>query len=202
MIEDVVPTLAQRSLAERHELYAAEIRRLLDAALAVMRRDGTIEPRVAEVVREARLSNQAFYRHFRSRDELLLALLEDGRRRLVDTLERRMGRVSPGAPRVRAWIEGVLAQARDADAAAATRPFAVNGDRLSARFPDEAQRSRDRVLAPLVAEVRERDALAVYHLAMGVLHDALRERRPPTRADVDHIVEFALRGTGRWNERC
>ena len=34
----------------------------------------------------------------------------------------------------------MLAQARDPEAAAATRPFAVNGDRLAVQFPDETHR--------------------------------------------------------------
>jgi AcrR family transcriptional regulator len=201
-MQDVVSSLADRALADRHDAYTAEIRRLLDAALAVMRRDETLEPRVGDIVREAGLSNQAFYRHFRGKDELLLALLEDGRRRLVETIERRIARAEPGAPRVRAWILAVFAQAQDDEAAAATRPFAINGERLSAEFPDEAARSRDLLLDPLRAAIDQaggdgaRDAAAVYHVAMGTVHDALVARRAPARAEIDHVVEFALRGIG------
>ena len=88
-MENLVSTLADRSLADRHETYAAEIRTLLDAALTVMRREETIDPRVSDIVRTAGLSNQAFYRHFRGKDELLVALLDDGRQRLLATIERR-----------------------------------------------------------------------------------------------------------------
>jgi len=44
---------------------------------------------------------------------------------------------------VYAWIEGVLAQASRPDAAARTRPFVANQDRLSDAFPEE-----QRVLRP------------------------------------------------------
>lgn len=195
-MENLVSTLADRTLADRHETYAAEIRALLDAALTVMRRDETIDPRVSDIVRTAGLSNQAFYRHFRGKDELLVALLDDGRQRLLTTIERRMARADGEAEQVRAWIEVVLAQARDPEAAAATRPFAINGDRLAVEFPDETRRSRDRLVDPLRAIVGEPGALAVYHLAMGTTHDALLNRQAPTRADVDHVVEFALKGCG------
>lgn len=195
-MENLVSTLADRTLAERHETYAAEIRTLLDAALTVMRRDETIDPRVSDIVRTSGLSNQAFYRHFRGKDELLVALLDDGRQRLLATIERRMARADGDAARVRAWIEVVLAQARDPEAAAATRPFAANGDRLAVQFPDETTRSRDRLVEPLSAIVGDSAAVAVYHLAMGTAHDALVGRRTPTRAEVDRIVEFALRGCG------
>jgi AcrR family transcriptional regulator len=195
-MENVVSTLAERSLADRHEAYAAEIRTLLDAALTVMRRDETIEPRVSDIVRTAGLSNQAFYRHFRGKDELLVALLDDGRQRLVATIERRMARADDPATQVRAWIDAVLDQARDPDAAAATRPFAVNGDRLAVRFPEETHASRDRLVDPLRPVVGDAAALAIYHLAMGTVHDALITRHTPSRAEADALVEFALKGAG------
>lgn len=195
-MENLVSSLADRTLAARHETYAAEIRTLLDAALTVMRRDDTIDPRVSDIVRTAGLSNQAFYRHFRGKDELLVALLDDGRQRLLATIEKRMARAGTDAARVRAWIEAVLAQARDPEAAAATRPFAVNGDRLAIQFPGETRRSRDRLVDPLRAIVGDAPAVAVYHVAMGTVHDALVTRTVPTRADVDGIVEFALGGCG------
>jgi AcrR family transcriptional regulator len=159
-----------------------------------MRRDETIEPRVSDIVRTAGLSNQAFYRHFRGKDELLVALLDDGRQRLLATIERRMSRVDGPAAKVRAWIDAVLAQARDPEAAAATRPFAVNGDRLAVRFPAETQASRDRLVDPLRPIVGDAAALAIYHVAMGTVHDALIARRTPSRADAEAIVEFSLRG--------
>ena len=42
-MENVVSTLAGRSVADRQEAYAVEIRTLLDAALTVMREQETIE---------------------------------------------------------------------------------------------------------------------------------------------------------------
>ncbi|HEX4493346.1 MAG TPA: TetR/AcrR family transcriptional regulator [Acidimicrobiia bacterium] len=203
-MQNAVPSLehelAGRAVAGRLEGYAGEVRRLLDATYAVMARSGDIDPRVGDIVKEAGLSNQAFYRHFAGKDALLVAVLDEGQRRLVATLERRMQKVEPGAPRVRAWIEGVLEQARNKDAAENTRPFAINAVRLRDRFPTETAASFDRLLAPLRAAVvdaggdAERDTEAVRELAMGTMHRFLVERRPPTRADVEHVVQFALAG--------
>lgn len=196
----VAEALAERALDARRTAYADEVRRLIDAAYAVMRSTGDIEPRVADVVKTSGLSNQAFYRHFRSKDELLLAVLTDGRRRLLATLTARMARVEPGAPRVAAWVEGVLAQARNAAAAANTRPFAVHGARIADRYPDEWLASRDALLAPLRVEVAaaggdpERDPEWCYHLAFGAMETALVRRTVPTRADGDRLVAFVLRG--------
>ncbi len=195
---DVAREMAQRSVRDRTAAYAEEVRRLLDAAYAVLRRTGELEPRVSDVVREAGLSNQAFYRHFRSKDELLLALLDDGQRRLLATLEARMGRAETGAPCVRAWVEGVLEQARRPEAADNTRPFAINGLRIADRFPVEWSRSRDALLAPLRAAITEldgdasRDATEVYHLTFGAMQDALVRRERPTDDEVEHTVQCAL----------
>lgn len=195
-VENVVSTLAHQGLAERHEAYEAEIRRLLDAALTVMQRDGTIDPRVSDIVQEAGLSNQAFYRHFRGKDALLLALLEDGRERLVTTIERRLAGAHSPAAHLQAWIEAVFAQAQDPVAAEATRPFVINGDRLAVEYPDAVRRSRDRLVEPLRAIVGDASADAVYHLTMGSVQDALVERRVPSRRDVQAVVDFARKGAG------
>jgi AcrR family transcriptional regulator len=193
-------TLVDRALDERRAAYADEVRRLIDAAYAVMRSTGDIDPRVGDVVRAAGLSNQAFYRHFKSKDELLLAVLTDGQHQLLATLQTRIARAEPGARQVAAWIEGVMAQARNAEAAENTRPFAINGARIADRFPDEWSASREALMAPLREAVAvaggdpDRDADAIYHLAFGEMEDALKRRVHPTRDDVEHLVQFALRG--------
>ena len=191
---NVVANLADRAVADRHGTYAAEIRALLDAALAVMRRDNTVDPKVADIVRESGLSNQAFYRHFDGKDALLLTLLTDGRERLAGTIDRRMERAQSPEARVRAWINAVLDQARDPAAAAATRPFVANADRLAVTHPEAVARSREQLLAPLAATVGSENAVAIYHLAMGVMHDALGAARTPSKRETDAVTEFAIRG--------
>jgi AcrR family transcriptional regulator len=167
-----------------------------------LRETGGLEPRVADVVREAGLSNQAFYRHFRGKDELLLAILDDGQHRLVGYLEHRLEGVEPGAPQVQAWVEGVMEQARKSAAAENTRPFALGSARLADHFPEEMARSREAVVAPLRAAVAAaggdaaRDADAIYHLVMGSMNDALVQRSKPSKAEVEHLVSFALAGIG------
>jgi AcrR family transcriptional regulator len=209
MMQNAVPTVdaggepavetavAARTLQDRADAYAEEVRRLLDATYAVMRSTGDDDPRVSDIVRESKLSNQAFYRHFRGKDELFVALLADGQRRLVETLTTRMAAVGPGAPRVRAWVEVLLAQAQHSAAAANTRPFAINGLRLADRFPAEWNASREDLLAPLRVALIEADGDAddaplVYHLAMGAMQDALVRREVPSDADVARVVDAAL----------
>lgn len=198
----VADRAVSRSLAARQEAYSDEVRRLVEAGYAVMRRTGGIDPRVGDIVREAGLSNQAFYRHFRGKDELLLAVLDDGQRRLVGYLEHRLAGVDAGPEQVRVWIEGVMEQARNRDAAENTRPFAIGSARLADRFPEEIRHSRELVVAPLRNAVEaaggdpRRDADAIYELTLGSMNEALVQRTSPSDEDVAHVVDFALKAIG------
>ncbi|MFE9566520.1 TetR/AcrR family transcriptional regulator [Streptomyces sp. NPDC006487] len=189
---------------------------LIEAAYAVVERTGALDLTMRDLLCEAGLSNQAFYRHFRSKDDLFIAMLDDGRRRMAGHLRRRMSGAATPAAAVRSWVEGVLGQAGDPLAAARTRPFLTHVDRLAARFPEEQRASERTMLEPLVAALRgaddggprsgaeqrgdiERDARTVYLLTVAALHQHLRDGTRPGRADTDHLTAFVLnglRGTG------
>jgi AcrR family transcriptional regulator len=202
MMQNIVPVeerLADRALAERRDAYAFEVRTLIDAAFAVMRASGDIEPQVREIVKAAGLSNQAFYRHFASKDALLLAVLADGQRQLIAYLQTRVAAVSTPEAQVRAWVEGVMAQARDAEAAEATRPFALNGARLADRFPADLAAGRAELVATLAPSVHalggtDDDAAFACELALGRMNDAIAHRRRPAAKEVRSLVGFCLGG--------
>lgn len=185
----------ERTVAERREEYLREIQRVLDATYRVIARTGEVDPSMRQILDEAKLSTQAFYKYFESKDELLLLLLDDGRRRLVGYLEHRMSSARGHDAKVRAWIEGVLAQASRPEARTRTLPFVTNADRLAAAFPEEQQASVDALLDLLVDTGVDRvDARLVYDVAFGALHAALRRESAVPASEVDHIVQFCLRG--------
>jgi AcrR family transcriptional regulator len=202
--------LVLRSLSGRVDTYTDEVERLLQAGFAVMRRTQSVSPRVSDIVRASGLSNQAFYRHFRGRDELLLALLATGRRSLVEYVSHLMAKERSPAGQVRRWIEGILAQAADAQAADATRPFARNRLYLTSQFPDEVHRADEELRALVRRALSEgkaagdwpavqpdRDSHALYQLAMGTMQAWLLAEAKPTTTDITHIVQFALAGLDR-----
>lgn len=201
-MQNVVPVeeqLADRTLSARRETYAAEVRTLIDAAFEVMRTTGDIDPPVRDIVKMAGLSNQAFYRHFASKDALLLAVLADGHAQLVEYLRTRTRAAAGAEAKVRVWIEGVMAQARNQHAADATRPFAINGARLADRFPDDlaaARRELVDTLAPAVHELGGRGAYASFicELAIARMNDAIARRRRPHPDEVKALVSFCLGG--------
>ena len=207
----VTDTLArravERALSERHAELAGHMQRIVDATYELIEQTGDVDPPMRRILRHGGISTQAFYRHFRSKDELMLALLDDGRRRLVAHLERRMRRAGPPEAQVRAWVEGVMAQAADAGAARRTRPFVAGEDRLAERFPEEHAASVDQLVSLLATPLAalggagpgsraRQDAEAVYRLTFATLRDCLLARRTPSAESVDHLVAFVLRATG------
>ncbi len=197
----------ERTLARQRATYESEVRRLVEATLVLIERSGDLEPTVSAILRESGLSNQAFYKHFRSKDELFVAVLDEGMRILASYLDHRMRAESEPTERVRAWLAGLMEQALNPESAAATRPFTRSRDQLATRFPNEVAES-ERQLTELVAAAihaghdvgdfastrPERDAESLYHLAMGWIHARLRESEPPDRDDADRLIEFAMAG--------
>lgn len=198
----------ERAVAERQAEYTEEVRRIVDATYELIERTGTLEPSLRDILAHTGLSTQAFYRLFRSKDELFLVLLDDGRRTLVEYLAAKMADESTPTARIRAWIEGVLAQASTRRSADRTRPFLANEDRLSELFPDEQRESVDLLVgllldplaaltgAPSSGEGVRRDAEAIYRLVFGLLHAHLLQRVRPSPETVEHAVRFCLRGAG------
>ena len=197
----------ERSMAQRERSYRQEVQRIVDATYRVVARTGSFDPRLRDILTESGLSTQAFYKHFRSKDELMLVLLDDGRRRLVGYLAHRMEKANRPEQRIRAWIEGVLAQAADPDVAARTRPFLAHQDRLAEQFPEEQQQSVDLLVGLLADAISDlpgargaasarRDARAVYELTFATLHAHLSHGTRPTPAETDHVAQFCLKGIG------
>src|SRR5580658_9235318 len=120
LTDPVATRIAQQTMTQRGADYTDEVRRLLDAAMEVMRRGGTASrARVADIVAAAGLSNEVFYRHFRSKDALVGALLDDGAERLTSYLAHQMAKERTLEGKYRRWVEGVLSQT-DEEIAAAT----------------------------------------------------------------------------------
>ncbi len=199
-----------RALEGRRAAYAEEVQRLVAAGFALIGETGQLEPRVGEIVRAAGLSNQAFYRHFRSKDELLVTLLDEGIRQLADYLRHRMEAVASPREKLRVFLEGMCEQALNPESAQSTRPFALSRARLAELFPAEVASSERELTDMLRGAIEaaesagelpgadaERDAETVYGLAMGWLERKLAQTAPVEQADTTHMVDFALRGLAR-----
>jgi len=203
-----VPLVYQaiRRYSGNRETGAVEIRTLVDATFDLIATTGSFDPQVRDILARAQVSRHVFYRHFASKDELLLVVRDESWRMVASYLRKRIARAEGPSACLRAWIDGVLRQAQDAEASRRTRPFAMTGFRLEAQFPKEYADAR-RALAGLLAAVivegvedglfesrrPDEDAL--------IIHDAvfMRQNRHlvlgthPTRKTVDDLHDFALR---------
>jgi AcrR family transcriptional regulator len=208
LTETLARRAAERAIAGRQAEIEGEMRRIVDRTLALIERTGTVDPSLREILAETGLSTQAFYRHFRSKDELLLVLLDDGRRQLVSYLEHRMATVDEPQQKVGEWVRGVLAQGTNETAACRTRPFVASEDRLAQTFPAEHAASVDLLIDLLVTVIANvgagrgdadarADAAAVYELAFGRLRHHLVRGTKPTDTEIDHLVSFSLGGIGQ-----
>jgi AcrR family transcriptional regulator len=204
----------ERTLASRYSTYVDEVQRLIQAGLIVMERDQTTNPRVSEIVAEAGLSNQAFYRHFHSKDELMLAIMDDGQRQLVGYLAHQMAKETSGLAQVGRWVDGIMSQAVDKRAAQATRSVALNSDRLRELFPDEFRRLEQLIEAPLRAALmlaaeqgeiprgdEHRDAQAIFRLSVRTMEAFVIDGERPSRDDLTHVRAFIMAAIGGCTDR-
>jgi AcrR family transcriptional regulator len=156
-------------------------------------------PRVADIVAAAGLSNDAFYRHFASKDALVAAILEDGTQRLTSYLRHQMDKEQAPEGRIVRWVEGVLSQA-DGEVATATLAVLFNGGTSA----DGAAAGRHFASAPLAellhpefealgSTAPELHSTLAAHAVLGVLADLLWARSQPTKSERATIVDFCIR---------
>jgi AcrR family transcriptional regulator len=199
----VAGRIAAASLARRGLDYEGEVRRLLDAAFVVIERNGTTaRARVADIVAEAGLSNEAFYRHFASKDALVAALVEDGALRLASYVAHQMDKEPTARGKVRRWVAGVLSQA-GGTTAATTLAVLWNGSRFDAGVAPGSQSTTAPLAALLQAPLAELGsgapelhAALVSQAVVGTVSQHLWARTQPTRREVDQITEFCLAAVG------
>lgn len=187
----------------------AEMIALVEAMWSVMARECSIEPSVRDIVAEAGLAPKAFYRHFKTKDDLLILALNEGSRLLVEHLQRRMARGSSSLEKIGEWIRGVAGQAATPEAMRRTSPWSLSMGRLERDFPAELARNQALVIAPLEEIIRVEaavgrssssdpkvDARVVFSAATDILRRSLLAGSAAATDEVEHLVEFTHRGLG------
>jgi AcrR family transcriptional regulator len=195
-----------RGLSNRYRAAADDIDRLINAAYRIIARDGTVDVKIRDLLSEADISTQNFYRYFPTKDEFFLVLLEDGQQQLLSYLRHRVAAQRDPRKRVQAIVESLLAQAEDADASVRTRPFLVHKARLA---QDLARWDRD-PSAEIVDFVRHEiaaarvdsgvsgadnaaDAEFTVHLALAVMERHILAGTKPAAAEKSALVDYCLR---------
>ena len=185
-----------------------EQRVLMDAGLAVLRRSGTAGCTVADVLAEAGLSTRAFYRHFASKDALILAIYKRDSLASCAKLRERMSAATSARAALEIWIDETLALGFASSRARRTRPLAKEGLRLQAEFPREFAQIVAGVLDPLVALLRvvptddpERDARSMHAITWALVEDKLAGEALTREEARSHALRFCLPVIGEQPER-
>lgn len=180
----------RRRTAQRHAAARGEVRRILDATLELMRADPTREVRITDVVRGAGLSNDAFYRTFRGKGELMAAVGDDTTRQLLADVAHQANQQTDTVEQVRACVRAVLRQAGDPETAATTRAVLRHAPRPRAA---EGAARLQTGLAELLGGLAVPEPLIAAGAVVALMeHYLWAERQPPDDA-ADRLVSWVLR---------
>ncbi|GIU87007.1 MAG: TetR family transcriptional regulator [Acidimicrobiia bacterium] len=192
-----------RAVAPHRARAEAEVAALVEAALAVLERSGVDGLTVADVLAQAGLSTRAFYRHFRSKDELVLAIYERDARATTQRLVERLDAAPDPAAAVATWVDETLALAFDPRRARRTRPLAREGLRLRGEHPARFAAILAGVVEPLAAVLRtvptpdpERDAASIHAVTWAVVEEKLAGGGPTRDEARAHVLRFCLAAVG------
>jgi AcrR family transcriptional regulator len=202
-VSDSVRTAVTRALSQRQRDALTEIEQILDATLRVAERMAPAEPRVADIVAEAKTSNKTFYRYFATKQDVLLAVVERGLIRLHGYLQHRLAACQAPPDQLATWAEGILGQVSDPAVAyqsiAVMRQVAAAGglrDPASTARLDDLGALLLPALESLGRAAPERDVRALQDVLLGALQRHVLAGTPIGPEEAAHLVDFCLAAVG------
>jgi AcrR family transcriptional regulator len=184
-------------------------RAIVAAASQTIREQGVQGLSVAAVLDRAKLSTRAFYRHFKSKDQLVAAVFLELTRNEVLRLRTKMAAASTPASAVAAWIEGRLDLAFDENIESELRQVSLEAKATVSSSPALVSPAYNAILEPLIERLDRGLELGVFHdilpaIAAKSIHGVVwgqAQRQWATghseRADVrKRALRFCMRGLG------
>jgi AcrR family transcriptional regulator len=180
-----------------------ERRMVMDAALRVMARNGYAGMSVSDVLSEAGLSTRAFYRHFDSRETLLIALMRRESESVGRSLDRAVALAPNRVAALEAWLQCYLDVFYEPRRATRTALFSSPAVGASYLLADELRERRRIFCRPLIEALRQAHAAGVVHsptpeadaYSMFALVSAATDQHDPQFLDRmavwDHVIRFA-----------
>jgi AcrR family transcriptional regulator len=139
----------ERAVRVAKERARDEVHVLVRAGRKLLHRDGAADMTIADVLSEAGLSTRAFYRHFASKSDLLLAIYDHEVDRYRPLLQRRLDAASTPREALEAWIDELLAAAFEPRRGERTRAMFTWAVPLQQEFPAEFAAVRAALTDPL-----------------------------------------------------
>jgi AcrR family transcriptional regulator len=141
----------ERAVRVAKERARDEVHVLVTAGRKLLHRDGAADMTIADVLSEAGLSTRAFYRHFASKSDLLLAIYDHEVDRYRPLLQRRLDAATTPREALEAWIDELLAAAFEPRRCERTRAMFTWAVPLQQEFPAEFTAVRAALTDPLEA---------------------------------------------------
>lgn len=187
-----------------------EVRLLMDAAFALLKRNDYEDVSVVDILSETGLSTRSFYRHFATKDDLLLAMYLENAEAAAARVSARVARANGARERLEAWVDAILGFGYDAGKVERVKIFRAAAAGRARVAGVDLQQAQSLLLAPLVevldAGVADgsftspdttRDARAIYALAWQVVESVREKTDALPRADARrHVLRFALPALG------
>lgn len=181
-------------------------REILAAASTVLREQGIGKLSIGAVLERAALGTRAFYRHFESKDDLVIALFLDMARTEGRRLRRRMAAAVKEIDAVAAWIDGRLDLAFDDNIKSDLRRLSLEAQSQS---PALVQPAYAEMLKPLSDALQRGLQSGVFHhvdptidaqFIHGVVWAGINQHWATGDGDREDLrermVAFCLRGLG------
>jgi AcrR family transcriptional regulator len=189
---------------------ATEIRLILEAGTAVMRRNAYAAATVQDVLDEAGLSTRAFYRHFQSKDDLVKAIYRRDAERAATRITERVAASDSPRGALEEWIDELLGFGFDGRRAERVAMIRSEIGRKATGYRDEEKYAQELITRPLVATLTagrddgsfpatdpEADALTIYAMTCEIWQWGLDGRfRISRRAALEHVLRFCLPAVG------
>jgi AcrR family transcriptional regulator len=189
MTEAKATTATARTGRPRRFESEDELRLLLDAAMAVMGRNGYVDASVADILSEANLSTRSFYRHFESKDQLLCALYRREAENAAARLNAKVDAASSPRAALNAWIDEILSLGQHRAKAARVRVLGSAGAMRAEGYAEETRHASKLLMAPLEALLADGAADGSFPLA-----------DPPADSDLIRSVVWAAAGLTPWSD--
>ncbi len=186
-----------------------DVQLLVASGRKLLHRDGAAEMTIADVLSEAGLSTRAFYRHFASKSDLLLAIYDNEVDRYRPLLQRRLDAATTPREGLVAWIDELLAAAFEPRRGERTRAMFTWAIPLQQEFPAEFAAVRAALTDPLAAVLEagrvdgtfpnaqpERDATFIRALTWGLVEEHMSGVEIDAAGAREQVLRFCLPALG------
>ncbi|MGW1028555.1 TetR/AcrR family transcriptional regulator [Streptomyces sp. NPDC002577] len=189
---------------------SAERERIIKAAYRCLADSNGGSVSVGDILRDAALSTRAFYRHFDSKDDLLLAMFRRDSGRLLAELQGAVARAASPTDALRGWIEAVLRVTSDAQRRRRVQILSSEGVKRAVGYAGERARSvaaQEAAIAQILYQGREdgsfpwsepdSDARAILAVINQAFDEQMSQSASVSAAEAAaRVVDFALRALG------